>query len=129
MLLKSLQITPMAALSRPTCGITSSGTVIITLPGSPKGATENLEAVLPVLPHALALARGESSRQLHAREPSTSVSATSEVILSGHHHHSHHHHGDGHHVPKPRTLQSNDVNLGRTCGMWPWQSLTELHII
>ena len=44
--------TPMAALSRAVVG--SRGTTLIAnLPGSPKGATESLDALLPVLRHAL----------------------------------------------------------------------------
>ncbi|KAI9590957.1 molybdenum cofactor biosynthesis protein [Syncephalis fuscata] len=65
MLTSGLQVTPFAALSRPICGIRGN-TVIITLPGSPKGALENLSALLPILPHALELARGTtSSRAAH----------------------------------------------------------------
>ena len=51
---KSLEITPMAMLSRSVCGIRGT-TLIITLPGSPKGVRETLEVVKPVLPHALEL--------------------------------------------------------------------------
>ncbi|RKP27622.1 MoaB/Mog domain-containing protein [Syncephalis pseudoplumigaleata] len=65
MITASLQVTPFAALSRPICGIRGN-TVIITLPGSPKAALENLSAVLPTLPHALELARGATtSRAAH----------------------------------------------------------------
>ena len=41
-------------LSRATAGIRRR-TLIINLPGSPKGAVENLQVVLPVLPHAVQL--------------------------------------------------------------------------
>ncbi len=54
----SLSKTPMASLSRAqaaTCG----STLVINLPGSPKGAVENLEAVLHLIPHALELLSGE----------------------------------------------------------------------
>jgi cyclic pyranopterin monophosphate synthase len=44
--------TPMAALSRAVVGSRGS-TLIANLPGSPKGATESLDALLPVLRHAL----------------------------------------------------------------------------
>ncbi len=50
----SLHISPHAMLSRAVCGIRGRA-LIINLPGSPKGATENLRVVLPALPHALAL--------------------------------------------------------------------------
>jgi molybdenum cofactor synthesis domain-containing protein len=50
----SLQVTPHAMLSRATAGIRRR-TLIINLPGSPKGAVENLQVILPVLPHAVAL--------------------------------------------------------------------------
>ena len=50
----SLKITPHAMLSRIVAGI-RKGTLIINLPGSPKGAVENLQVVIPVLPHAIQL--------------------------------------------------------------------------
>ena len=50
----SLQVTPHAMLSRAASGIRGS-TLIVNLPGSPKGAVENLKVILPVLPHAVQL--------------------------------------------------------------------------
>jgi len=50
----SLKITPHAMLSRVVTGIRKK-TLIINLPGSPKGAVENLQVVLPVLSHAIQL--------------------------------------------------------------------------
>ena len=50
----SLKITPHAMLSRAVAGIRRR-TLIINLPGSPKGAAENLQIILPVLPHAVQL--------------------------------------------------------------------------
>lgn len=56
MLSESLKVTPMAMLSRVTCGIRKK-TVIINLPGSLKGSQECLQFVLPALPHAIELLR------------------------------------------------------------------------
>jgi molybdenum cofactor synthesis domain-containing protein len=50
--------TPRTFLSRGIAG-TIHRTLILTLPGSPRGATENLEALLDVLPHAIETVRGE----------------------------------------------------------------------
>lgn len=50
--------TPLTFLSRGVAG-TLNGTLVINLPGSRKGATECLEALLDVLPHAIATLRGD----------------------------------------------------------------------
>lgn len=60
MRMKSLAKTPMAALSRAVAGIRGK-TLIINLPGSPKGAMENLEAVWDAVPHAVAKIQGDQS--------------------------------------------------------------------
>jgi len=60
MRMKSLQITPKAMLSRSIAGIRKK-TLIINLPGSPKGAVENLQFVLPAIPHGVAILIGEAS--------------------------------------------------------------------
>lgn len=52
------EITPRAYLSRGVAGA-ANGTLIITLPGSPRGATENLQALLGILPHAIETLRGD----------------------------------------------------------------------
>jgi molybdenum cofactor biosynthesis protein B len=54
--------TPMAALSRSVAGVRGTS-LVINLPGSPKGATESLEAVLPVVGHALALLQGDTEHR------------------------------------------------------------------
>ena len=54
----SLRKTPHAMLSRAQAGIRGK-TLIINLPGSPRAARENLESILPVLPHAIELLRDE----------------------------------------------------------------------
>jgi gephyrin len=56
---------PVALMARPVAGLRKQ-TLILTLPGSPKGAKENLEAVLKLLPHACIQAAGAESRPLHA---------------------------------------------------------------
>jgi molybdenum cofactor synthesis domain-containing protein len=60
----SLQITPHAMLSRAAAGIRGR-TLIVNLPGSPKAVRENLEVILPALPHGIRLLReieGEDRR-------------------------------------------------------------------
>lgn len=53
----SMKITPRGMLSRSTAGILERS-LIVNLPGSPKAAQENLEAVLPSLDHGLKMLRG-----------------------------------------------------------------------
>ncbi len=53
------QSTPMAALSRSMAGVRGR-TMILNVPGSPKGAAESLQAVMPVLGHAVQLLRGHT---------------------------------------------------------------------
>lgn len=56
----SLKITPYAMLSRAISGIRKR-TLIINLPGSPKGAGENFREIIPVLEHAVKLLREEEA--------------------------------------------------------------------
>lgn len=60
MRIKSLEITPKAMLTRAVSGIRDN-TLIVNLPGSPKGATENLKFILPALPHGIEILKGSSS--------------------------------------------------------------------
>lgn len=127
-------------MSRPVAGVRHK-TVVITLPGSPKGAKENLQAILKLLPHACQQAAGADSRSLHAGGvKQLEKDAGLNVVASGQHsddrsnsngqphHHHHHHHGNhrpshghshGHAAPVRHTStndnpQSNDPTLGPT---------------
>ena len=53
--------TPMAALTRGLVGI-AGGALIVNLPGSEQGVRESLDALLPVLPHALDLIAGDTEQ-------------------------------------------------------------------
>lgn len=62
MLSEGLRNNPMAALSRAVAG-TLGNSLVVNLPGSPRGAVENLTALLPVLPHALTLLTGDTEHR------------------------------------------------------------------
>jgi len=51
--------TPFAALSRGVCGVLGQ-TLILNLPGSPRGAVESLQSVIGLLPHMLDLLAGKT---------------------------------------------------------------------
>lgn len=55
---KGLAATPRAVLSRSVVGVRGA-TLIVNLPGSPKGAAESLAAIAALLPHAAKIVRGE----------------------------------------------------------------------
>jgi molybdopterin adenylyltransferase len=55
--------TPFAALSRAVCGVRGKS-VILNLPGSPRGAVESLIAVMDLLPHALRLLSGNTKHEV-----------------------------------------------------------------
>jgi molybdopterin biosynthesis enzyme MoaB len=56
--MKTMDRTPRAILSRGVVGIRGTS-LIINLPGSPKGVMENLAVVMEVLPHALSILTGQ----------------------------------------------------------------------
>ncbi|MBI5964174.1 MAG: MogA/MoaB family molybdenum cofactor biosynthesis protein [Chloroflexi bacterium] len=59
---ESLKKTPHAMLSRAVAGIRGR-TLIVNLPGSPKGAVENLQTIMPVLPHAVQLLKDDPASE------------------------------------------------------------------
>ena len=59
MRMKNLQKTERAILSRGICGIRKNS-LIVNLPGSPRGARENLESVLPTLKHGIDILTGDA---------------------------------------------------------------------
>jgi molybdopterin adenylyltransferase len=74
---EGLRETPFAVLSRGVCGLLGQ-TLVINLPGSPRGAATSLAAILPVVPHALGLLADPSAPHSAPQSSSaTSPSATS----------------------------------------------------
>jgi len=57
---KSLEVTPKAMLSRAQAGLRKQ-TLIINLPGSPKGVRENLEVIIPALKHGIEILTGNAA--------------------------------------------------------------------
>jgi molybdopterin biosynthesis enzyme MoaB len=66
-------------LSRATAGVRRE-TLILNLPGSLKAATENLRAVLPALPHAVKMLRGETAHHEQDKERLISINSAGEQI-------------------------------------------------
>ena len=64
-----LKKTPHAMLSRSLAGV-SGRTIILAVPGSPRGASDSLEAVLEALPHGLRTLRGDVADSPAAHRPS-----------------------------------------------------------
>ena len=105
-------------MSRPVAGVRNK-TLIITLPGSPKGAKENLRAIIKLLPHACHQAAGQDSRAIHSGgvgklEQDAGVRSNQG---GSHHNHSHSHGPAGHAIPKSHTRSedrpmSNDPRAG-----------------
>ena len=114
----------VAVMARPVAGVRNK-TLIITLPGSPKGAKENLASIVKQLPHACQQAAGADSRSLHAggvQKLEKDAGISNAASGHGHHHHHGHSHGHGHghagpkaHTsPEDRPHISNDPNAGPT---------------
>jgi len=110
-------------MSRPVAGVRNK-TIIITLPGSPKGAKENLQSVLKLLPHACLQAAGADSRTLHAGgvkklEKDAGITPAKQPHSHTHDHSYGHGHNHGHAMPVRHTTpsenpRSNDPSLGPT---------------
>jgi molybdenum cofactor synthesis domain-containing protein len=66
------RVTPMADLSRAIVGVMGR-TLIVNLPGSPKGAIESLEAIVPVLDHALETLAGPFDHGSGSRDVATAA--------------------------------------------------------
>jgi len=56
---EGIKKTPYAVLSRAVCG-TRGSSLIVNVPGSPRGAVESLSAIIELIPHALNLLRGQT---------------------------------------------------------------------
>jgi gephyrin len=119
-------LSKVALMSRPVAGARHK-TIIITLPGSPKGARENLQSLLKLLPHACLQAAGADSRTLHAggvkkleKEAGVSSGPSGTHSHSRDHSQGHSHglgHIHGHAMPIRHTApddkpRSNDPALG-----------------
>jgi len=68
------RFTPNAALSRAVCG-TRGFTLIVNLPGSPSGASESLDALKQLIPHALDLLAGDTAHPPSGARTRTLTSA------------------------------------------------------
>lgn len=139
MLSESLSITQMAALARPVAGVIGSS-LVITLPGSPKGAVENMMSVIGILPHSLALLANVSSRELHRKSPAEQKDEFQETPLrlvhlpshshthshSHSHSHSHDHsHDHSHAMPVKHLLASGNVTSRSRSSPFPMISVEE----
>ncbi|MDR3727525.1 MAG: molybdopterin-binding protein [Terracidiphilus sp.] len=70
-------LTPNALLSRAIAGVRRE-TLIVNLPGSLKAATENLRVIVPALPHAVKMLRGEVAHPEQDKARLISINSSSE---------------------------------------------------
>lgn len=110
MMFASLAKTPLAALSRPCCGVIGK-TIVVTLPGSVKGALENFHAILDVLQHAVDLASGSSGESFHSKMNDINSSQLPSSTPVHHHHHHRHSCGKAHHEHKPHSGKSDGIGV------------------
>ncbi|ODV86070.1 hypothetical protein CANARDRAFT_7431 [[Candida] arabinofermentans NRRL YB-2248] len=123
MLTESFKITPFAMMARPVAGVRNKS-LIITLPGSPKGSKENLSSIIKTLPHALVQLENTDARAIHKKMnrtlkdalPNTEIKESNSDQDQSHiHDHSHEGKRDkitgrvGCGVAR-HSLQSNDLN-------------------
>ncbi|KAI5806745.1 hypothetical protein DFH27DRAFT_642558 [Peziza echinospora] len=141
MLATSFKITPFAAMSRPVAG-TRFKSLIVTLPGSPKGAKENLESIIRLLPHACIQNAGLiDSRKLHSggvKKLEAEAGVTSDKSSHSHvkkepgHHscgHHHHHHRHSKDIdPSERTRAPGEsVTRRHRASPYPMITVDEAH--
>lgn len=88
------QTSPMAIISRGVTGVVGS-TLLLNLPGSPRGAVESLKTVLDVVPHALQLLSGDTRHTAAQTSLPASEARAGAVVAPGPAEHEHDH-GDEH---------------------------------
>ncbi len=79
---EGLRHTAFAALSRSLAGVVGS-TLVVAVPGSPKGAAESLDAVAAILPHALEMLAGQQDHERQLRPGSDAGSARAGERIPG----------------------------------------------
>jgi molybdenum cofactor synthesis domain-containing protein len=76
---ESLKVTPHAMLSRAVAGVRGR-TLIVNLPGSPRAVRENLETILPALPHGIELLQElAGANQRHEHNEASHIDLPNEI--------------------------------------------------